>query len=357
MTITQPVNSSKAKRDKPRTKKPPPHSRAQEVSTSQAPTSIVCPPSGVQHTSTATPFPGQQQLPSHQSSLPWWSLGPPPPPNPWNWNMWSLRTFHQLTVTHQPGQANAPHHHQQLFSSHHILPPSTTKSASTQPEQTTYTVHNSPYRSSTSSSNSTSPVPNRPDNAEEKLDLLVSALSFSTVLGKSSEPLLSMCMSSSIKKGIWAGQYIDSAYLLEIQLVPDDDKAYEFSCSHSNTNKLSLTTSKPKTKVNSYNSWNKAFRVLTERVALKWLDQCLPMVQYVAEISDNIGKFSFAATCNYDIKFWLKKQLKPALRWNEIDNSLLTKCFSGSGREGYHAGASTSVAHKRNDRAEHKCKK
>ena len=104
---------------------------------------------------------------------------------------------------------------------------------------------------------------------------------------------------------------------------------------NSYTNKLSLTTAKPKAKVDLYNLWNKAFRVLTEIFALKWPDQCLPMVQYAAEISDNIGKFSFATTYNYDIKFRLKKQMKPALKWNEIDNSLWTKCFSGSGRDGY----------------------
>ena len=99
------------------------------------------------------------------------------------------------------------------------------------------------------------------------------------------------------------------------------------SCYNSNTNKLSLTTVKPKAKVDSYNSWNKAFRVLMEIVALKWPDQCLPMVQYAAEISDNIGRFTFAATYNSDIKFRLKKQMKLALKWDDIDNSLWDKCF------------------------------
>ena len=67
---------------------------------------------------------------------------------------------------------------------------------------------------------------------------------------------------------------------------------------------------KPKAKVDSYNSWNKAFRVLTEIVALKWLDQCLPMVQNAAEFSDNISKFTFVTAYNYDIKFTLKKQIR-----------------------------------------------
>ena len=78
-----------------------------------------------------------------------------------------------------------------------------------------------------------------------------------------------------------------------VHLVPDDDKAYEFSHSNSNTNKFSLTTAKPNAKVDSYNSWNKTFKVLTETVTLKWPDQCLTMVQYTAEISNNIGKLMF----------------------------------------------------------------
>ena len=102
------------------------------------------------------------------------------------------------------------------------------------------------------------------DLLEEPEDPLVSALSFTKAPGSFQEPLLSMHISNSIKKHIWAGQYINLAYLLETQLVPDDDKPYEFSCSNSNTNKLSLTTAKSKARVDSCNSWNKAFRVLTK---------------------------------------------------------------------------------------------
>ena len=148
-----------------------------------------------------------------------------------------------------------------------------------------------------------------------------------TALGKKPESILSMHVSSLVQKKIWTGQYIDLAYLLETQLVPDDEKAYEFSCSNNNTNKLSLTTAKPKAKVDSYTSWNKAFWVLTEIVTLRWLDQCLPMVQYAAELCNNIGKFPFQVS--YNVKFRLKKQSHPYLPWNEIDNRLWTKCFTG----------------------------
>ena len=58
-----------------------------------------------------------------------------------------------------------------------------------------------------------------------------------------------MHVSQSIKKYIWAGEYIDLAYLLETNLVPEDEKSYEFACTSHSTNKLSLTTTKPKTKI------------------------------------------------------------------------------------------------------------
>ena len=308
--------------------------------------SIVHPNSGLQHVSNAAPISGQHQLPLQQSSPPWWAGGPPPPPNPWNWNMWLSGAFHQLLLTNPVGQPTFPNPSvtPNQFLGH---PPTMTPAISTvtsapasagtvQQDQLINDVPISPHCSPSVSSNSTSfRSLNSPDTTEEEQpDPLFSALAFLMAPSKTQEPLLSMHVSASIKKIIWAGQYVDLAYLLETQPVPNDDKAYEFSCSNSNTNKFSLTTAKPKAKVDSYNSWNKVFRVLTEIVALKWLDQCLPMVQYAAEISDNIGKFTFALTYYYDIKFRLKKQMKLALKLNEIDNSLWTKCFSGSGRDG-----------------------
>ena len=130
-------------------------------------------------------------------------------------------------------------------------------------------------------------------------------------------------MADSIKKCTWAGQFIDLAYLLETQPVPEDSKLYKFAYSNSaNPNRLSPTASKPRGKVDSYAAWNKAFRVYIEIVALKWPDQCLPMAQYSADINDNAGKFPFGTTYNDDIKFRLRHQANPALPWNKINNRL-----------------------------------
>ena len=70
-------------------------------------------------------------------------------------------------------------------------------------------------------------------------------------------------------------------------------------------------------------------------MALQDPSQCLPMVQYAAELNDNIGKFTFPVTYQYDMKFRLKKQIKPSTLWNIIDNHLWAKCFSGSNRESF----------------------
>ena len=130
-------------------------------------------------------------------------------------------------------------------------------------------------------------------------DPLVNALAVSAIPDIKGQPYLSLHVANLIKKHIWLGQFIDLAYLLEIQ---PNSKLYEFACSNrANPNRLSLTASKPKGKIDSYAAWNKAFRVYIELVVLKWPDQCLPMVQYSTDINDNTGKFPFSTTYNYNI--------------------------------------------------------
>ena len=136
-----------------------------------------------------------------------------------------------------------------------------------------------------------------PVKQDDVSDLLVNALLVSAVPGIKGQPYLSLHVTNSIRKCIWVGQFIDLAYLLETQPVPEDSKSYEFACSNSaNPNRLSLTASKPRGKVDSHMAWNKAVRVYIEIVALKWSDQCLPMVQYSTDINDNAGKFPFGTT-------------------------------------------------------------
>ena len=95
MTITQPISTNTSTTTSTQR-------RASEAGTSHQPASFVHPPTRVQHTSNAAPFPGQHQPNLQQPSMPWWAWSPPHPP-PWNWNMWSPGAFHQLT----PPAANA----------------------------------------------------------------------------------------------------------------------------------------------------------------------------------------------------------------------------------------------------------
>ena len=140
--------------------------------------------------------------------------------------MWLPGAFHQLSPTNPAGQPIFPNPSAipNQFLGH---PPTMTSAASTvtsAPASTGTVQHNqlandvptSPHQSPSVSPNSESPVSNPPDTTEEKQpDPLVSALSFSMAPGKTPEPSLSMHVSASIKKRIWAGQYVDLAYLLE----------------------------------------------------------------------------------------------------------------------------------------------
>ena len=76
---------------------------------------------------------------------------------------------------------------------------------------------------------------------DQLADPLINALAVLSVPGIQGQPYLFLHVSNSNKKCTWAGQFIDLAYLLEIQLVPEDSKSYEFACSNStNPNGLSF---------------------------------------------------------------------------------------------------------------------
>ena len=271
---------------------------------------------GVQHASSHMPMPGYGLPSASQPPAQWWD--PMGPPLPWAqyYQQWPplLPPAAPNNLTNAYGQNNSPVPQGNLGNQPANQPPVASYSTQTQADQSNQTEHVD-------------------QQVEEPL---VNTLAVSTVPGKQYEPILSMHVSQSVKKRVWAGEYIDLAYLLETNPVPEDEKSYKFACISNSTNKLSLTTAKPKAKIDSYNSWNKAFRVLTEIVTLCDPSQCLPMVQYAAELNDNIGKFTFPVTYQYDMKFRLKKQIKPQTPWNVIDNHLWSKCFSGAAKETYH---------------------
>ena len=276
-----------------------------------------------------SPTPGMGQ-PTAQPPMTWW--GPWGPPPPWalfnpnshgyynNWQHLGPGSYPWAQQQQQPSQVSSTASAQQQASQQ-----ATSLGAPSIPSPPTAAYQG---LSDNASSNGS------PAKQDDVADLLVNALSVLAVPGIKGQPYVSLHVANSIKKCIWVGQFIDLAYLLETQLVPEDSKSYKFACSSSaNLNRISLTASKPRGKVDSYTVWNKTFRVYIEIVTLKWPDQCLPMVQYSADINDNAGKFLFGTTYNYDIKFRLRCQANPALPWNEIDNRLWSKCFTGGARD------------------------
>ena len=106
------------------------------------------------------------------------------------------------------------------------------------------------------SSSSSSPDKSTHDSEQQSPNPLVNVLVVSTVSGKQTDPLLSLHVSQAIKKHVWAG----SISILLIFWKPIWCRRTKiFACTSHSTNKLSLTTAKPKVKIKSYNAWNKAF--------------------------------------------------------------------------------------------------
>ena len=173
---------------------------------------------GVQHASSHTPFLGYGLPPANQPPAQWWGPWGPPPPWAQYYQQWPTlpspaapnnlnNTYDQQSYSLPQGQPNAQQANHPLVAS--------------------YNAHNDDAQG------------NQTDQPDQQLvDPLVNALAVSTVPGKQQEPILSMHVSQSLKKHIWAGEYIDLAYLLETNSVPEDKKSYEFACSSNSTNKL-----------------------------------------------------------------------------------------------------------------------
>ena len=305
----------------PQLKKPAKNNKLPSSRSTTVGVSTSCPsrssvhPTRAQHPSFPFPSAGMGQ-PKAQLPTVWWGhWGPPPPWASFGSYPWPQQNQQQL-VTSTP---QTPQQTSHLANSFGGLSTTSPPTAAFQ---------------ELSDNNSSEGSPAKDDAVN---DPLINALAVSAIQGIKGQTYLSLHVANLIKKHIWVGQFIDLAYLLETQLVPEDSKSHGFACSNSaNPNRLSLTSSKPKGKIDFYAAWNKAFRVYIELVALKWPDQCLPMIQHSADINDDTGKFPFSTTYNYDnydIKFHLRRQADPSLPWNEIDNRLWSKCIAGGARE------------------------
>ena len=217
-------------------------------------------PTRAQHPGFPSPSPGMGQ-PTAQPPTAWW--GPPLP-----WASFNPNSHGYYSNWQQPGLGSYPWPQQ-----NQQQPVTSTP----QTLQQTSQLANSFWGLSTTSptvafqelsdNNSSEGSPAKDDAVHNPL---VNALAFSAIPGIKGQPYLSLHVANSIKKCIWVEQFIDLAYLLEIQPFPEDSKSYEFACSNSaNPNRFSFTASKRKGKIDSYAAWNKVFRVYIELVVLK----------------------------------------------------------------------------------------
>ena len=98
----------------------------------------------------------------------------------------------------------------------------------------------------------------------------------------------------SIKSKVWSCTYVNLGTLLESTTNnPDEEEEYDFfpDCS---SNKISFRPTTKHHTINTFSAWNKAFRVLTELLAIEWPQLCLPLIQYTHLINEQAGKFPFS---------------------------------------------------------------
>ena len=123
--------------------------------------------------------------------------------------------------------------------------------------------------------------------------------------------------------------YIDLGSLLDNNTSnPDEEEQFDFFPDHVNQ-RISFKLTNKHAQINSFNAWNKAFRVLIELMEAKWNNLCLPMVQYKHIINEQAGKFPFQQVYAYDKHFHWQLAGDPSIPWNQIDNQLWSRELHG----------------------------
>ena len=107
----------------------------------------------------------------------------------------------------------------------------------------------------------------------------------------------------SIKNEVWLYAYVELATLLESTSNPDKEEQFNFFPDRA-TNKISFCPTTKHHSSNTFNAWNRASRVLTKLLAIKWPQLCLPLLQYAHLINEQAGKFPFTQVYAYDKRFY-----------------------------------------------------
>ena len=78
----------------------------------------------------------------------------------------------------------------------------------------------------------------------------------------------------TIKNRVWAYSYVDLGSLLESSTNPDEEEEYDLF-QDKVSNKISFRPTTKHHSITTFAPWNRAFRVLTKLLAIKWPQLCL----------------------------------------------------------------------------------
>ena len=101
--------------------------------------------------------------------------------------------------------------------------------------------------------------------------------------------ILAKHLPDNIKRRIWVNKYVDFHYLVESN--PTEEVVYQFVASPSNA--VTLKPAKPKSKLDGWAAWNKAFRMFTEIYCMKYPDRSIKLLQYSGHLNNLARKFPF----------------------------------------------------------------
>ena len=137
--------------------------------------------------------------------------------------------------------------------------------------------------------------------------------------------ILSKHVPDNIKRRIWANKYVDFQYLIESD--PTEEIVYQFVASSNNA--VALKPAKPKSKLDGWAAWNKAFCMFTEIYCMKYPDRSIKLLQYSGRLNNLVGKFPFDQVYAYDKEFRADLECFPDKPWDQIDQQLWSLTLHG----------------------------
>ena len=143
--------------------------------------------------------------------------------------------------------------------------------------------------------------------------------------GKPPHYILAKHVPDNIKRCIWANKYVDFQYLIESD--PTEEIVYQFVASSNNA--VALKPTKPKSKLDGWAAWNKAFHMFTEIYCMKYPDSSIKLLQYSGHLNNLAGKFPFDQVYAYDKEFRADLEWFPDKPWDQIDQQLWSLTLHG----------------------------